>query len=390
MKFSRFTLLAGLLAVTSASPILQYYNVEDNDVSLPLEGRDLPVEVCRKIQTLVNLLKIQKATPFCSSFLKIGTQTSLATQVLPTTVTSTQNAVAYTTVTIVDRTNTLSFQATETIATSPTVVETSTVTSTSVVVSTVTPAPSIVTTTVYELRPVKRDIEEREIGAIPAFLRGFASSAISQACSCLAIPSPVITQTITQYATETAFTTLTATSTNTALSTTETSITNTVYATLYVPTTTVVTSVATSTSLTTIPQAVSTSTVYQSLPTECVNIVSGNKLYTQAAPGRNIEPSSDLSVRRFYPERNDYTLSQCCGHVYQNVKDVGVFFFSDRGSSAGKDRYVCAPWVYTSAVATGVSASCPSGVLADNVPSVSGGGPIGFGLGPCFGRPRIQ
>ncbi|KAF3937489.1 hypothetical protein ABW19_dt0200244 [Dactylella cylindrospora] len=390
MRFFSFAVLSGIAASALASPIFQITS-EDGDIS-PLERRAPSAQVCKNVQIIVSILKLYKATPFCSSFLQIPTQTAFSTEVIPTTTTQTENTVVYTTVTIVAATNTASFEETETIATLPTVVETSVVPSVSVIVSTVTPPPVSVTTTVYTTVAAKRDVEVHEVEErgikIPSFVAAFASSAISQACSCLSIPTPSVTRTITEYASNTAVTILTASSTDTALSTTETSVTSTIFTTLYVPTTTFTTSVSVSTSITTIATPTVTVTVNKPLPSACTNILSGNKLYTQGAPGRNIEFDTSEN-RRYFPERTEFTLGQCCAFIYESVPNASVFFFSDRGASAGAARYYCFAYLNNTPLSTGISAQCPLGVIGDNVSSVSGKGTTGFGLGPCYGNARV-
>ncbi|KAK6534060.1 hypothetical protein TWF281_005399 [Arthrobotrys megalospora] len=395
MIFPTFAVLAGLVAVASASPVpvLQLINEDGATIDIsPLQERAPPEDSCYKLRSFVSHIKAQSdATSFCSSFLSIGTETAFATQVVSTTATNTATNVVYTTVTVVARTNTLTLTKTDTIATLPTIVATSRVSSISVIVRTVTPPPTTVaTTTIYTTPPVKREVQEREIENLPPWIRGFAIPAISTACGCLAIPSPVVTQTVTQYATETASVTETASSTDTALLTTETSVTSTIYTTLYVPTTTFTTSITVTTSTTTIASPSVTATVYRTLPTNCVNILSGNKLYTVGAPGRDIASgSSNPALQRYFAVRNEDTLSQCCGFIYENAMDASVFFFTDRGASAGDRRYTCYPFLNTGQVSTGISGICPKGVLPDNVPYVQNPGQTGFGLGPCWGKLRI-
>ncbi|KAF3935188.1 hypothetical protein ABW20_dc0109705 [Dactylellina cionopaga] len=389
MKFSLFSLLSGLVAFASASPIVKYVSEEDG---LDISPRDVSAQTCKKVQLVVSILKLNKATPFCSSFLHIPTQTVEVTEVIPRTITQTESTVVYTTVTVVAQTNTATVPETQTIATLPTIVATSIIPSVSVFVSTVTPPPAApVTTTIYTTPAAKRQVEEREVGEraikLPQYIAAFASSAISQACSCLSIGAPVTTKTVTQYATNTVLTTATAISTNTALSTAETTVTNTVYTTLYVPTTTVTTSVTVSTSVTTLAPVTSTVTVNRPLPTNCRDILSGQKLYSSASTARNLGPDSSVPDR-FFATRDEFTWSQCCGYGY-SIPNSGVIFFSDRGAAAGASRYACRVWTNSDSVNTAVSPSCPLGVLPSGVTGVGGQGASGFMLGPCFGsNPR--
>ncbi|EPS36418.1 hypothetical protein H072_10054 [Dactylellina haptotyla CBS 200.50] len=394
MIFPPLLVLATIFATASAGPVNKNYDIITTDASssTDLEERGVYTyqQTCQKVQGLVKLLKSKNLTPFCRSYLNIPTKTAYTTKILSKTVTNTKNTVVYTTVTVVAQTNTQEFFETDTVTTLYRVVETSTISSTTVEVSTETPEPVVVTTTIYRTGGAKRDVQEREVEkravSTPACLKGYAPSSISQACKCLSIPTPTVTRTITRYTTKTVSKTLTGVSTNTALSTAETSITITVLETRYVATTTVTTSVTTSTSTTTLEAATSTATVYRPLPPYCVDIISGNKLHSSAAPGRNVGAGL-ADNRRYFAERNDYTWSQCCGYAADNILDFSILFLSDRGAAAGDMRYVCTPWINSDAVGSGVTAQCPLGVLADGVAKVSPGGATGFALAPCFGNP---
>ncbi|KAK6524334.1 hypothetical protein TWF281_011242 [Arthrobotrys megalospora] len=381
-------LFSSFAAIVSASPISQPLIISEEQDELeyasPLEERDLPSVVCSKIKGLVSLLKAQNATPFCSSWLQIPTQTIFTTNVIPTTTTQVDNTIVFTTVTIIAQTNTATLSETRTLATLPTVVQTSVVPSVSIFVSTVTPARVTETTTVWTTPVVKREVEERGV-PLPPWIRGFATPAISSACSCLDIPKSSVTQTVTEYASNTVLTTSTIVSTDTALSTAQTSVTLTFYTTLYVPTTTFSTAVTVPTTVTTLATPTTTSTIFRPLPTACFNILSGNKLVTQAGPGRNIGPSPDQSVQRFFAVRTEFTLSQCCAHAYE-VPNCGVWFFSDRGAAAGAQRYACRPWTNTDQLGNNISPICPRGTVGDGQSNVSFQGQTGFGIGPCYGK----
>ncbi|KAI4120363.1 MAG: hypothetical protein LQ338_007072 [Usnochroma carphineum] len=144
-------LLPGLLslwtAITCASPL-------SGD---SLNDRSLPASECAKVTKVISILKVQSATPFCSSFLGIKTSTSTITTVRTSTVTST------------------------------------------------TGTPS--TTVVFLPGNPPASKERREAAAVagaplekrdnPAYLSGIASSAISCGCECLNLPTPVTKTTTT-------------------------------------------------------------------------------------------------------------------------------------------------------------------------------------------------
>ncbi|KAI4236864.1 MAG: hypothetical protein L6R40_006054 [Gallowayella cf. fulva] len=128
-----------------------------------LVERNLPASDCAKVTKVISVLKLNQATPFCSSFLGIKTSTSTITTVRTSTVTST------------------------------------------------TGTPS--TTIVFRPGNPPASKERREDAVLdgatvekrdnPAYLNGIASSAISSGCQCLNLPTPVTKTTKTSVKTTT-------------------------------------------------------------------------------------------------------------------------------------------------------------------------------------------
>ena len=69
MYFQNITLFSNLLALSGVLA-----SCVDND----LQTRNLAPIVCQKVIEVVKVLQLNEATPFCSSFLNIATQTSTA------------------------------------------------------------------------------------------------------------------------------------------------------------------------------------------------------------------------------------------------------------------------------------------------------------------------
>lgn len=81
--------------------------INARDVTSPLlAARHATPPVCKsaKIKKIVDVLKSKKATPFCSSFLKIPIKTSTIRVTKSSTITVTSGVVQYSTITVVDRT----------------------------------------------------------------------------------------------------------------------------------------------------------------------------------------------------------------------------------------------------------------------------------------------
>jgi hypothetical protein len=129
-------------------------------LSSPLEMRRASPVECVLVNDIVDLLKLVKATPFCSSFLSIPVVTVTSSTTTSTTAIVTTSPYTFTTVTL--------FYPTIT----DTITETSTTATTSPVVSTVTTditdtITSETTSTVTETPPAKRDVEERAPFQLP-------------------------------------------------------------------------------------------------------------------------------------------------------------------------------------------------------------------------------
>ncbi|KAG7008652.1 hypothetical protein G7Y79_00004g012360 [Physcia stellaris] len=167
MHCTQILAVAALLATTSYSSPVQEVN-----------ARNLTPSQCSKVQSVVDVLKLYTATPFCSSFLSIKTATSTSTIKVTSTATTTK---------------------TSTITTGTT--------STSIVFKPGNPPAKI-------RREAESDVEQRDATlaavqrresspTIPAYVSAYATTAISSACSCLNIPTPTTTVTTTKTATTT-------------------------------------------------------------------------------------------------------------------------------------------------------------------------------------------
>ncbi|KAI9805257.1 MAG: hypothetical protein M1833_005710 [Piccolia ochrophora] len=212
-------------------------------------------QVCAGVNTIVSILKLYKATPFCSSFISITpvtkTQTSTAGLSATTTITTTQvtapsvvetRTITETVLSTIDKTESLvttvvTTQATATstqtdVTTVLTATSTTTqATTTTVAASTTTTVPADpATTTVYTNAPVRRDVVDLRARAVsvPTFVSKFASSAISNACSCLSLSTPTTTKgvTVTSGVTGTITSTVVVSSPVSATQTVTTTVTN--------------------------------------------------------------------------------------------------------------------------------------------------------------------
>ncbi|KAM7196687.1 hypothetical protein V8F33_006027 [Rhypophila sp. PSN 637] len=305
--FLLLTVATGLLpsAVLSAGPIVH-------------KG-ERAVHVCKAVQVIVSVLKSNKATPFCSSFLgiKLPTVTTASTsfaqrveteiyQVIETSSTTWTTVTRTTTRTTVTATITTTLQTI-----TDRVVLTETVTN--------TPPPTLTITSYYTpsaSAPGKRsplNLEERAAAAaaaIPPFLKPFASSAVSSACECLSLTTPTATKTVTSTTTVTTPSTTTTTTTTTttesyvifSFTTTTTSIGR------YIPFNPHVPSYVTVTVTTTSPAASATTTVAAPFPTQCRNLVAGGLIFQS----RNAGAEADLQELDVGNTPGELSYSQCC------------------------------------------------------------------------------
>ena len=85
---------ACIAPLASAKPLTHSWDL--------IAKRDSNANVCKDVQLVVSVLKLNKATPFCSTFLGIKTQTVPTTKVstVLTTTTVTENVYATTTETV--------------------------------------------------------------------------------------------------------------------------------------------------------------------------------------------------------------------------------------------------------------------------------------------------
>ena len=56
--------------------LLGLIEVFSSPVDHGLQARNLPPAVCQKVVVIIKILQLNKATPFCFSFLHVNTQTS--------------------------------------------------------------------------------------------------------------------------------------------------------------------------------------------------------------------------------------------------------------------------------------------------------------------------
>ncbi|MCJ1472370.1 hypothetical protein MMC13_001017 [Lambiella insularis] len=129
-----------------------------------LHARALSPAQCSEVITVIDVLKLYQATPFCSSFLDITTVTSTTTKTTTTTSTVT--------------TGTASTSIIFLPGASP------------------TPAPALLARDALPA-PAASSV------SIPSYISAFASTAISSACECLNLPTPSTTITKTSTTTKT-------------------------------------------------------------------------------------------------------------------------------------------------------------------------------------------
>ncbi|KAK6540656.1 hypothetical protein TWF694_008049 [Orbilia ellipsospora] len=389
----KILITAALATLTSAKPLdvkLLHEKGPVNDPILPrgsIEVRNGRQQaICQEIKNYVDLLRLNGATPFCSSFLAIRTRTQTVTgsaaNANAATVTFTQTA----TITRVDRTIVDSFTVTTTDATVPTTVATVTITqaSTSTITQYVTPSAVIIPTTVYTTPGAAR---RRTIDIAPAAVEkrglpvlhimvGFNPGVISQACSCFSIPTPVTT--ITARNTYASTATVTFTSTQTKAISTEISITETIHQTSYVPITISTTVTPSTTTTITVATPTQTQTVYVAIPPQCQNILSGQKLWGTLRSYRMLNYASIPSMN--VPD-TELGWSICCTVCYNDLPNCNQYV----GYLLSDGTRDCSWRVATDVQSSGVTAQCPNGVASSPTKDRNGQPAIGYGLGPCFG-----
>ncbi|EGX43153.1 hypothetical protein AOL_s00215g762 [Orbilia oligospora ATCC 24927] len=383
MKFSLAALSAAaacFVPLASAKPITHSWDL--------ISKRGSNTNVCKDVQLVVSILKLNKATPFCSTFLGIKTQTVPTTKVSTVLTTTTLTESAYATITETAKTEVLTFTNTVTDATVPTTVATEIIPSTTVLTVTVTPNPSIIYTTTYTTPAgvARRSIAVEERGVnfvLPPFVTQYASSAISKACNCLSLTTPTTTSTVQVVQTSTVISTVTKTHTNTIPVTLTLSTTEIAKATAFDPKTITSTSTTTSYFTTTLPRVTTTQTV--SLPFKtpyCVNILKEKKLvyYGNLVVARTYAGLGNPSV-----PRGEEGLSMCCQICY-NTPDCSLWNYFDSANGA-----FCELVGGYTALETGVSTTCPKGISPASTVSGTGtdrvntdAGYYSSGIGPCY------
>ncbi|KAM7184079.1 hypothetical protein V8F20_012364 [Naviculisporaceae sp. PSN 640] len=289
----------------------------------PLVARE--EDACENVETIVSLLEQRHATPFCSSFLSITPQT-----VTTTTKTKTKTTVetSFTTIPTTVTTIWTTFPLTTTtrfrvIGLSTTFLRTTTVPVTETTTVTTPGTDTLTVTTYYTPNPLKmkratlaagiQDLEARD-GNIPGYLKPYPTPSISQACSCLSIPTPTITEGVIYTTTTTSTKTKTTTSTWTQSAYIRPVSTTTFFYTQIVPgVLTTYDTTTTATATTTTPPYATTTTVGVPLPTECVNIGSGGKLYDTLIQGPYLHEMIGYDIAATPGEE---LRSLCCNDCY--------------------------------------------------------------------------
>lgn len=193
------SVLAVLLAlsIASASPLNSLSNRAVSNLVNSVE--------CLAVNDVVTVLKASSATPFCSSYLSIGTSTVWTTKTntppsLTATSTSLTTAPAATATTTIPTSTLLTI--TQTATTTPTTVTTSTTTSYSTyscISGATTLTSSVITgTPVAQKRAVSTSSKQSSSSvAVPTYLSKWASAQITTACECLSLTSATVTSTST-------------------------------------------------------------------------------------------------------------------------------------------------------------------------------------------------
>jgi hypothetical protein len=271
------------------------------------------------VDLIVDVLKLEKATPFCSSFLSIATYTSTATTV---------SALPQATVTVTTSgTSTTSTTSTATVSTTVTVT-----TSAAYTFGNIPPAVPLYGTGLPPGDKAKREIEARSI-VIPAALKQYASAQLSTACSCLSLATPSTTATVT------------STSTPAPIQVTVTTVVTT--ASDVVPTTTTLTYTTTSTSYT----ATTTAT-----PTQCSNPY--GYAYSYDVFGRSDAGNAVDGGTSYF----DVTFEQCC--LKCALANNCAYFQYDGPpyeTNESVEDATCMVWSVTAGT-YGTNPQCPKGI----------------------------
>jgi len=306
----------GLLPTTLAS--MQIAKVLVFGLPLVAASPAFPGEKC-KVAKIVSILKLNKATSFCSSFLGIETSTATAYATVTTTSTKEIDGPTVTSTTYlahITSTNVVSQTDTATV----TVMEETMSTISGVITETSTDETT--TTVIYSLgvNGRKRSLNGGPPNR-PAFVSGFDSSLISKACSRLSIPVPVTTTTVDE------------TATSVATSTAETvTVDVSVGTTITVESTLLVTSTETATSTTT---ALTTEYLITGVVTSAAATISRLAV---CSPGPDALYNKPLG----FPSRLDLDASQyptslpdvqaCCEACYARQNCVAASYLAGQGT----------------------------------------------------------
>ncbi|KAK4206303.1 hypothetical protein QBC37DRAFT_407236 [Rhypophila decipiens] len=365
-------LLAAFVCLSAA------VNVSGPEHAVELEARGN--NVCKSVKAIVTILKAHKATPFCSSFLGISTQTvtettstttttSIETQVATSTTTSTtiwttfslsttiykQRGVSTTTI----RSTTETVTATTTITESPT--------SPLTITGYYTPSPDEPADEVYKRTAVAALVQRG--GNLPAYISPYPSNSISQACNCLSLSTPTTTTRIIFTSTTTSTTLSSTTRTETQSAYVRDISATTSYYTFLVPEVYTTYTTVTDTVTTTAGSYPSTTHVRRQIPSECINIGPGRKLYNSLTPGNELYRMDGYTIAGAAP--GEEIRGQCCLDCWNRMNCMYWRLYSR-----------------TQAVPGGLSTTkCPLGngtnLLQEPI-SNPGDDNAGFGKGPCL------
>ncbi|KAF3905030.1 hypothetical protein AA313_de0205103 [Arthrobotrys entomopaga] len=354
-------------------------------------SKNIQADVCKEVVLIVDLLKLNKATPFCSSFLGIKTATVQATTVSTSFATATITNDVYTTVTEIASTEVIALTDETTVATVPTTVSTEVVPFVTTVTVTSAPAQYVIFTTIYTTpgaRARSATVKRRAVCTIkkplPTYITKYASSAIWNACRSLSITAPTVTVTTQTVQPATVTSNVVSTITNTVYATKTVSTTEIIQVTSYDPKTLTTTSTVTSFTTTTLPlQQTVTSTIAIPFVTPyCVNILQENKLYYY---GYISSDRRNEGLDSFGVPGGDYGLSLCCQKCYE-TPDCSLWNY--KNYSTGPE---CQVLRGQDQLATGVSATCPRGIDPNSKLTGPGtskesddSGYYSTGIGPCF------
>ncbi|KAH7381161.1 hypothetical protein DE146DRAFT_740351 [Phaeosphaeria sp. MPI-PUGE-AT-0046c] len=341
-----------------------------------LEERALSPGACSKVEAIVALLKLNRATPFCSSYLSIPAATTTVLKPVGTvTVTTGTTTVTSTSNPTVTATAFVTIPQTQVITTNDVITSTTVSTSTATVVATLTSSIYVQGAPAPARRDLahERDGQEhaapapRAASTAPSWLKPFASAAISSGCLCLSIPTK--TNTVTQGAPTTVQTKATAilfvVNTVTLTQTNTVAQYNTVTVTAQ-PVTTTITSVSITTTTTTQSTYTATATADPCQPPG-LSFASGNTGGGRYGGRVNVNSGQQCCNACFYGSAKD-----CIGFEYD-----GSYYCTLTLSNVGEVNPALA------------NAQCPMGQRENTRVGYRSNDFARYNIGPCLGILRI-